>query len=70
MDLNSQWGEGPSRRPPSQVHKTLKWGAMERSKKLDFPMWDTPPKPMQFMPLVVCVCERERARGIFNPSPP
>jgi hypothetical protein len=55
-------GEGPSCKPPSQVHKTLKWGAMERSKKLYFPMWDTPPKPMQLMPLVMCVCERERER--------
>jgi hypothetical protein len=47
---------------PIPSPQNTKIGAMERSKRLDFPMWDTPPKPMQFMPLVVCVLERERER--------
>jgi len=51
---------------PIPSPQNTKMGAMERSKRLDFPMWDTPPKPMQFMPLVVCVCVcvRERERKI------
>jgi hypothetical protein len=48
---------------PIPSPQNTKMGAMERSKRLDFPMWDTPPKPMHFMPLVVCVCVRERERG-------
>jgi hypothetical protein len=35
---------------PIPSPQNTKMGAMERSKRLDFPMWDTPPKPMQFMP--------------------
>jgi hypothetical protein len=53
---------------PIPSPQNTKLGAMERSKRLDFPMWDTPPKPMQFMPLVVCVCVWEREREIDRSS--